>query len=269
MNRALLAGIFIGMVSVVAPDARAYEQMRSARALESGKWAASVYGVHREQKDLEFRLGSSGLVQVPLSNGTTAQLFSSGNTDLLFDGEGDATMAKITWRPFDGLHYIFTAGLGDYELRIPSGAVTNKLENSAPGIIWGMEAGWNILTDTLVTPAVLVSLGYLRSDYDIRRLRSGGSAPVAVSQDFTLEEWQGSVSVSKRWKKLDPYAGLRFFRQNSRLFDTVTAERVRGSRDGFSPYAGLRFEFLGRESVVLEAAFADETVLAAGLAVGF
>lgn len=248
---------------------RASEQMRSAQALEAGKLGFSVYTVNRENKDLEFSLGGNDLIQVPLSNGTTAQFLSGSDTELEFDGEGRSTMLSATWRPADGLHYIVKAGLGDYEVRLPSSSVTNVLETASPGTVLGFEAAWNIVSHSPVTPAVSLSLGYTWSDYALRRLKSGGDAPVAVDQRFTLTEWQGALSASKRWKTLDPYAGLRFFRQEATLFDHASAERVRGKRDGYSPFLGLRWEFLPKESLVIEASAADEVVLSAGLSVGF
>jgi hypothetical protein len=254
---------------LLAGAARASESMRSPHSMEMGKVAVSVYGVRAEQENLTFRLGGASLISVPLQGGGTAQFFANSNTDLEFDGEAVSTVLQLAWRPAGGLHYVFKVGTGDYDVRVPSGTVENVLENSSPGRLLGFEAGWTILPDTPVSPAIGVSLGYTRSDYGLRRLRSGGNAPVAVDQDFSLEEWQGAASVSNRWGRFEPYAGLRFMRQTATLRDNVSADRVRGHRDGISPYAGLRFEFFPREALVLEAAFLDETVLAAGVAIGF
>jgi hypothetical protein len=125
------------------------------------------------------------------------------------------------------------------------------------------------MTDTPVTPAVALSLGYTRSDYRMGRLKSGGDVPLKVDQKFSLEEWQAGVAVSKRWKKFEPSAGLRMMRQVATLWDLSTAEKVQGSRDGVSPYAGLRWEFLPREAIMIEAYGVDEVGFSAGLAIGF
>lgn len=247
----------------------ASEQMTSARPLESGKLGISIYGTKTTEKDLQFHLRGSDLIQVPLQGGGTAQFFSRGNTDLKFQGESRSTIAKITWRPFDGLQYALTAGLGDFELKIPSGPVTNHLQNTSPGTILGAGLSWTVMTNTPVTPAVAVSLGYTRSDYKMGRLKSGGNAPLRVDQKFSLEEWQAGVAVSRRWKKWEPSAGLRFLRHTSTLWDLSAAEKVKGTRNGISPYANLRWEFLPKESLVLEVSGVDEIVLAAGLAIGF
>jgi hypothetical protein len=258
--------LLCGMLAAFPADAS--EQMRPANVIESGRWAAAFYGVRSEQKDLEFRVRGADLIQVPLKSGGTAQFFANADTDLAFDGEGTSAVLKLTWRPASGLQYTFKAGTGDYEIRVPSGSVVNVLENGPAGLLWGAEVGWTMISDTPVTPAVALLLGYSRSDYRMERLRSGG-APVAVSQRFSLEEVQGSVAASKRWKRFEPYGGLRFFRQSVVLYDSALAERVRGGREGWSPYAGLRWEFLPRESLVLEVAGADETLFAAGLSIGF
>lgn len=243
--------------------------MRSPHTMEGGKLGVAVYGVHAEHDDLEFRLRGADLIQVPLQGGGTAQFFANGNTDLQFEGEGDAAMLQLVWRPANGLHYGLRFGTGDYEVRVPSGSVENVLENASPGTLWGAEVGWTLLSDTPVTPAVGLSLGYNRADYAMRRLRSSGLAPVPVDQRFSLETWQVGVSASNRWKWIEPYAGLRLFRQAAALRDNATAERVRGTRDGFSPYGGLKIEFFPREALVIEVAGVDETLLSAGLAVGF
>lgn len=245
------------------------EQMRPAGALEAGKVAVSVYGARVEHKDLEFRLKGADLIQVPLKGGGTAQFFSNSDTDLQFDGEGTAAYVRLVWRPFDGLHYGFKLGTGDYELQVPSGSVVNKLKNGRAGRVWGTDVGWTFLSNTPVSPALALSFGYTRSDYGMTRLVSGANAPVSVDQEFVLEEWQAGLSASKRWRALEPYAGLRFFRQSSSLRDNATAERVRGTRDGFSPYGGLKWEFLPREALTLEAAGVDEVVVAAGVSIGF
>jgi hypothetical protein len=262
-------GISTWILFIGRPLGHALETMRSAEALESGKAAVTVYRVQRENKNLEFRLGGPDLIQVPLQGGGTAQFFADSHTDLQFDGEGAATVARVTWRPFQGLHYGLHVGIGDYEVRTPSGSVTNTLRNDSPGILWGASLGWTLTPDTLVTPGVSVEASYARSQYSMKRLQSGANAWVSVDQLFALDEIQAAVAVSNRWGRLEPSAGLRFFRQTSRLHDRPSAARVKGSRDGYSPFVGLRWEFLPRESLVLEATGADEVLWAAGLSVGF
>jgi hypothetical protein len=261
---ALSAGILL-LFSIAA---RASEQMRGANVLEAGKWAASLYGVRAEQKDLEFSLGGAGLITVPLQGGGTAQFFGGGASSVEFDGEATSAILRLTWRPGDGLQYGLKAGAGDYEVRVPSGAVVNELSNGAPGRIWGADASWTVVSNSPVTPALALGAGYARSDYRIDRLQSGGAVS-AVDQRFVLEEWQAGLTASWRWQRLEPYGGLRFFRQTSVLRDASTAESVRGDRDGFSPFLGLKLEFLPRESLVIEVSAMDETLVALGLAVGF
>jgi hypothetical protein len=255
-------------LSLWLAPARASEQMRPAGVLEAGKWGASLYGLRAKQNDLEFSVGGADLIQVPLKGGGTSQFFSNGDTKLQFDGEATSAILRLTWRPADGLQYGLRFGTGDYAVRVPSGPVVNELSNAAPGRIWGADAQWTVVSNSPVTPAVALDLGYARSDYRLDRFQAGGSVS-AVDQRFALEEWQFGVSASYRWRRLEPFGGLRFFRQTSILRDAATAETVRGDRDGFSPYAGLKLEFLPRESLVVEVSGADETLVAAGLAVGF
>lgn len=257
------------LVVLLASRSGASEQMRSANALESGKLAWSFYAMRFEEKDLQLRLGGSSLIRVPLQGGGTAQFFADADTDLKFDAKGKALMARAVWRPFAGLHYVLKAGAGDMEVRVPSRTVTNILTNATPGRIWGLETGWTLMSDTPVTPAVALSLGFSGSEYNLTRLESGAAAPAAVNQKFSLREWQGGATVSKRWKRFEPYGGMRFFRQQSVLSDSVSADEVSGVRTGFSPFAGFRWEFLPREMLTFEAAGVDERLLAAGLSIGF
>ncbi len=261
--------LVVFFLSALSSSLLASEQILNGRPLESGKFGLAVYGVQSTQKDLEFHLRGSGLIQVPLQGGGTAQFFAQGNTDLKFDAEAQSTIAKLSWRPFDGLQYNFTAGVGDMELKIASGPATNQLQNTSPGTILGAGFMWTLMTDTPVSPAVGLWVDYRRSDYRIGRLRSGGSAPLKVDQKFCLEEWQAGIALSKRWKKFEPTAGIRLLRQTSTLWDLSSAEKVSGVRNGVSPYANLRWEFLPRESLMVEVSGVDEVSLAAGLAIGF
>jgi hypothetical protein len=112
-------------------------------------------------------------------------------------------------------------------------------------------------------------LGYTRSQYKMGRLKSGGDSPVSIDQQFTMEEWQFATTASKRLGKFEPYGGLKIFRQTAILQDNTTAEKVRGTRDGWSPYLGARFEFFPREMLVVEVYGVDEVGFAVGLALGF
>ena len=270
MKHRITRGLVLG-VAVLSwkMSGHASEQMRSADGLESGKLAVAVYGLHVKNEDLQFRLRGADLIQVPLKGGGTAQFFADGNTDLRFQGKSEAALVRFTWRPATGFYYTFKAGVGDYRLEIPSGTAVNVLENGSQGRLWGVDAGWTLVSDTPVNPAVALSLGYARSDYNLERLQSGSSAPVAVNQRFTLEEEQIALSVSHRWKRLEPYGGLKIFRQAGSLYDKNAADRVQGRRDGWSPYAGLRIEFFPREALVLEAFGADERGAALGVSLGF
>ncbi|HRY29481.1 MAG TPA: hypothetical protein P5079_05510, partial [Elusimicrobiota bacterium] len=221
------------------------------------------------EEDLRFHLGGADLIRVPVQGGGSSQFFADSNADLEFEGEGNNAILRIAWRPGDGLHYIFKAGTGDFELRIPSGPATNEIVNGPPGRIWGAEVGWTLMPDSPVTPALAVSLGYTRADYSMARLKSGSAEPVPVNQRFSLEEWQGAVCVSNRWGRVEPYGGLRMMRHRSTLKDLDAAESVSGVRVGLAPYGGVKFEIFSREALVLEVSGLDETAVTAGIAVGF
>ncbi|HOW28955.1 MAG TPA: hypothetical protein PK876_10705 [Elusimicrobiota bacterium] len=167
------------------------------------------------------------------------------------------------------MSYSLRLGTGDYELAIPSGSVTNRLRNETPGLIWGLGVSWNLTPDTPVTPAVMLAVDYTRADYKLSRFQSGSAEAASVRQDFSLQEMQVALSASKKWKKWDPYGGVRFFRQTACVYDRETADRVYGRRDGYAPYAGCAYRFFEREELLVEVSGVDETLITLGVNIGF
>ncbi|HOW28956.1 MAG TPA: hypothetical protein PK876_10710, partial [Elusimicrobiota bacterium] len=66
--------VFLSVVT-----ARASEQMRSADSMETGSWAVSFSGSQGRHEGLQFHVGGTDLIQIPLSGGATAQVFGCGH----------------------------------------------------------------------------------------------------------------------------------------------------------------------------------------------
>jgi len=247
----------------------ASELMHSASNLESGKLGVSVYSTFVEN-DLNLEITSSDLIQVPIQGGGNAQFFSDSNKEVEIEGEGRSTIAVFTLRPWDGLHYSLKLGLGNnYEVKVPSVSVKNELSNSSQGFIWGLGARWMLVSHSPVTPAVSIEFGYTQSIYDFDRFQSGSDAASKVDYKFMIDEIQAALTVSKRFKRVEPYGGLKLIRQTTTLRDNVTLENAKGVSDVYAPFLGVQWQLFQKEKLNLEASIGDETLIAFGLNIGF
>jgi len=79
------------------------------------------------------------------------------------------------------------------------------------------------------------------------------------------DEFQAAVNVSKKWNKVEPYGGLKTSYVETRILDRTTNGKLYGSNVEWSPFIGLKLEFFQKESLIVEASFADEKALSAGL----
>lgn len=178
-------------------------------------------------------------------------------------------MAAATFRPKEGLTYKLKVGqVRDFDLEFSSGSQTNKLEATKEGFVWGLGVGGGIAPGSIVSTAISWELSFTQRLVSLDRLQ-GGTVVYATDERLRQEEYQASVNFSRRWKSLEPFAGLKVIRIASRLQDNLTKERVSGNKDGFSPFVGLQWAIAERESLVVEGSFVDEKALTAGLKVQF
>ncbi|MBI4055658.1 MAG: hypothetical protein HY402_05975 [Elusimicrobia bacterium] len=263
----LLSRLSVGIFGVLVFSAAlvqrvgATELMSSARQIGEGSLRLVFYHSRVFDQELEWEVTGTDQIQGP--NGTS--FFSETNSALPLEGEGENSALKLIAQPWENLQYYAVVGAGNYSVDVPSVAVTNTLTGQRVGWTWGFGSKAVVVPETPVTPAVAVDASFLRSSYLMNRLRLGAGGSESVHQRLTLDQYQVSLQLSRRFGRLEPYGGVQWSRVRSTLKDLDDGERVGGGRDGVSPFLGLRLGLYSHEAFVLEASFVEATRISAGL----
>ena len=181
----------------------------------------------------------------------------------------EGIIAALTFRPYEGLHYRIKAGqITKYSLSYASGSLTNEFENQDSGLVWGVGARWNVSQNTMVSSAVSLDLSYTQTLVSIDRFKSGGTL-TPVSQSIKQDEIQGAVTLSHRFKWIEPFGGLKVSQVKTTLKDKSTQEQLKGTQEMFSPFIGVEIEMFKNEKFIIEASFVDEKSVSAGINLNF
>jgi hypothetical protein len=233
-----------------------------AAQIESGKCSFFVLNSFSSEK-LNFKVESRDEIKVGNNS-----YFSQVTNDLESDGAMNAVLAKLVINPDNGLYYWLKAGIGAYNLEIPSLNAKNKLSGQDKGWLCGFGARKLLFPDTLVSPAIAFDLGITRAEYGIDTFRSGSSAPVAVSNRLDITELQAGFVVSKKIKRVEPYGGLKVYRKTVMLSDKTGFSNVSGTKDGAGVFLGVRLNFHRYEALVIEGSLGGDTDFSVGLNIG-
>lgn len=245
----------------------ASELQSTADVLESGHWQLSLYERQAKEKPV-VKISGTSEIQVPTSGGAST-IFSQENAKVTLESEMSATVAMVTFRPFDGMHYRVKFGQVDrFKLDFSSGSWTNSLESLGGGIVWGAGVRWNIQPVTIVTTGIAIDLSYTNSTVELDKFSSVGTIS-STHKRFESQEFQGALNVSRRWKPFEPYGGLKVSWLTTRLVDLETKGKVGGTDEKWSPFVGLKWEVFPHENVLVEASFVDEKSISAGMNVRF
>lgn len=267
MKRIVTVGMVFFSLLGIRSLISASELMSSADLLDAGSWSLNVYGKSVKEKPVVETSGTEA-IQVPTQSGNTT-IFSDANAEIEMDSEHKALVAALTFRPHDGLHYRAKIGqVRDYKLEFASGSQTNALRAESDGLLWGFGLRWNASQDTLVSAAVAIDISYTQTLINFDRFQAGSTVS-SISQRFEQEEFQLGVNISRRWKKVEPYGGLKIRRLVSRLKDKNTKEQIRGETDEFNPFVGLAWLIFDKEKLMIEASFLDEQSITAGFQMNF
>lgn len=207
------------------------------------------------------------------TNGVPFACSQSGDVDAL--GSGRAAIAKLVIQPWDSLQYYVSAGVGDYDLKVPSITVTNLLTGDKPGSLFAAGLKWVFIPDTVVTPALAVDASVTRSRYYLsKQFPSSPPAAGNITQRLDMLESQVAVQASHLFTvagrlKLEPYGGVKWSYVWSDLKNLVDGSHAAGGRDSTRPFFGLRVPIFDHETLFAEAAFVNGTQFASGVEVRF
>lgn len=261
--------VYAGVVCSFASDL-----MAPATQLGQKKFHAEVYYRQVLKQKLNLDVSSTGNIQV---KGST---FSASSTsELESEGSGNAMMGRISFQPFETpIQYYLVGGVGQYDLKVPSGSYSNKYGTDNPGYIIGGGIRYTVVPFTIVSPAVSLDLSATHSRYSLTNFVSGDGKTVGdTSQLFTSLEIQGALTISKKFlfdlgdnkASIDPYVGVKVVRTRTSLDDNSTGSHISGTRTDVSPFFGLKFKPFPYEGLVLEGSVLSELSYSVGLTFGF
>ena len=264
-----LSIIYAGVVCAFAS-----ELMAPATQLGEKKFHAEVYYRQVLKQNLNLDLSSTGSIQV---KGSTFPV--SSTSELESEGSGNTMMGRITFQPFETpVQYYLLGGVGQYDLKIPSGSYSNKYGTDNPGYTFGGGIKYTLVPYTIVSPAVSLDISATHSRYSLANFVSGDGKTVGdTSQLFTAFEIQGALTVSKKFlfdlgdnkASVDPYLGVKVVRTRTSLDDNSTGAHFSGTRTDVSPFFGLKFKPFPYEGLVIEGSVLSELSFSLGLTLGF
>lgn len=265
IKKLALAIAIVGGISV-----RAYsvELFGAANLLDEKAWSVGAYHTESEIEPV-VEISGVNAIQVPTSGGSTT-IFSGGNSEVEMEQESASNVLLLNFRPHGGFQYGLRLGqVSQFELQFSSGSQTNTLESTKDGFVWGLNLGKTIAVGSIVSTAISWDLSYTNTRVDLDRFQGGPVAAVPASQKLNQDEFQAAVNFSRRWKMIEPYAGVKVSSVKTTLKDKTTKESVSGRTEGVSPFVGLEFSFFGKEMLIVEASFVDQKSISAGLNIQF
>ena len=257
--------LFLSVVVTVFCSSLIYssEVVFPAGQIEDGKCSFFILSGNSSDK-LNFSVASKDEIKVGNNS-----YFSEVTNDFEGDGRGNSVLAKLAFNPGGGLYYWFKAGIGSYDLSLPSSTVKNKLSGQDKGWICGLGARKLLFPDTIVTPAIAVDVGISYMSYGLDSFSFGGSAPVSVSDKLEITEAQADVVISKIINSIEPYGGLKVYRKSAVLSDRASFVNVSGIKDSAGLFFGVKFSFCKHEALVVEGNVGGDTDFTVGLNIGF
>ena len=160
-------------------------------------------------------------------------------------------------------------GVGRYGVRIPSVTVVSTYSGDRIGTSVGLGVRWNLVPDTLVTPAASLDLSAIRSQYPLSDWTQTGLGGQVVDLQLTLEQLQVAVVFSKRVGLWEPYGGVKWLQTFVRLKDLSTSQHVGGTKNAVIPFAGVRYQAFAKEALVAEASFTNGFQFGGGIEIRF
>jgi len=237
--------------------------MVPATQIEAGKGVLQIYFSKSEEK-----IGFSAATNEVITVGNL-DYFSVTQSEVEGTGKSDAYTAKYIVNPYNGLQYWILAGIAGYELSIPSGTVTNRLNTQDKGWQAGTGVRLRLFPDTIVSPAVSAEIGFTYSVFGLGILASGNEAARTINNQIEFSEVQSAIIVSKRLKNAEVYGGLKVARSYALLKDNDALQNVSGIKDSAGAVAGIRFRMYPKEFIVVEGSAFGETNISVGWGIAF
>jgi hypothetical protein len=239
----------------------------NADSYGNGAWSVAVLGRTSNIKPT-VKISGTDAIQIPTTGGSNT-IFSESNANIKMEQSGDEMVAALSFQPRDGFSYLAKIGqIQNFDLEFSSGSLSNEFKALKNGFLWGVGIGKLIAPGSLVSAAISINLSYTERTISLDRFESGGVVS-AANHRFEQDEFQGVVNISRRWKKVEPYGGLKVMHFSTHLIDDSTKGKVSGRTDGISPFLGIQWEVFDRENFIVEGSLGVEKSIDAGFKMQF
>jgi hypothetical protein len=253
----------IGVLLAFSSLAGAFEIVIPAAQIEEGKGSISVYYT-QSRKDLRLTINSKDQITVGGNS-----YYSQVSNDLETKSENSAVTAQFISNPWSGFYYWARIGIGNYSIEIPSVTVTNRLTGSSNGWRAGIGMRKLLFPDTIVSPAFSLEAGLVYSRYPLQSMQSGTGVAIPVSNSVELTEVQAALLMSKKFSGIEPYGGLKVFKDYLMLQDETSTGCVSGTKDNVGVFGGAKIYVYPHEALIVEGSMLGESSITVAWNVAF
>lgn len=251
--------LFFPLISLVFSSLTySSEIMFPATQIETRLGSLAVYSANSEKK-FNFQVKSDDEIKA-----VGYSIFKNVTNDIESSGKGSSITAKYIVSISAKRSLWLKAGLGNYEIELPSTTVKNNLSGGEQSYIFGVGYRSRLFPDTIVSPAISVEFGVNYESYKLNKLKQSDSVSYAIDKKLELLNMQAAVVVSKRIPFIEPYGGLKVFRTNATITDNLNSVSASGIRDNASLFLGAKADLFDKQALMVEVSFVGETTLAAG-----
>jgi hypothetical protein len=126
-----------------------------------------------------------------------------------------------------------------------------------------------LFPDTFVSPAVAIEAGLMYGQAPLNSFRSGTSASIPISNTAEVLELQIAALISKKFASVEPYGGVKIFRDYLTLKDNTDVGQISGVKDSVGVFGGARLYVHPHEALVIEGSVLGENSITIAWNVAF
>lgn len=262
--------VVLGLFFVLLITTRSYcmEYLRSADFSDFEKVQISVGGTSVKE-DVSFDFNNGGMLLIPTNNGSLG-VSNQTNSKLDVQSEFNEKFFRMFFKPEDST-IVWRTRLGtidQFRIDFSSGASRNAFQSLKNNLVWGLGLSWQISPGSDVSQAVTLDFDYENKSIRLDRFESDGTHS-GLEKELDQEFFQAGINVSQRFKKIEPYLGLKYKYFISNLIDLESKDKLRGTTQSLSPFLGLKWNIQKSQFFSVEGSFLKEKSLSGSVNLSF